>query len=212
LAHSREFADAVVILPPFYFAPVSSEGLDRFLFAVLGEATIASYLYNFPKYTQLAISPELLRLLAERVRSLKGIKDSDPDLRSSVSFKKANPRLQVLSGNDDSLVEVYSAGLDGVVAGGCNAFPELLCSVSRRVAADTKKAVALQRLFEKWKQFRIQASLGSIAAVKLGISSRIPSYPYEVRPPLVTASQHLQTEVAELVKAMLDDHCSILNS
>jgi dihydrodipicolinate synthase/N-acetylneuraminate lyase len=213
LAHARQIADAVVILPPFYFAPVPSEGLKHFLFAVLKEAEIASYLYNFPKYTQLTISPELLQTLAVEISSLRGIKDSDPNVKSTVALKTSNPRLQVLSGKDDSLLEIYSANLDGVVAGGFNAFPELLCRISGEVIdGRTENALALQRLVGRWKQFRATASLGSIAAAKLGISTRIPGYPCYVRPPLLAAAQGLEGEAAEIVTSLLDDLRRILSS
>ena len=212
LAHAHEFADAVVILPPFYFAPVSSDGLKDFFSAVLSKAKISSYLYNFPKYTQLTISPESLHSLAEDISSIRGIKDSDPNLKSTIALKALNPHLQVFSGSDDSLVEVYTAKLDGVVAGGFNPFPELLCSISRAIiAGQAEKACALQQLAERWRHFRRRTSLGSIASAKLGISARIPSYPYHVRPPLVAGAHHLEAEAAGVVKSILDDLGRILS-
>ena len=213
LAHSHDFADAVVLLPPFYFAPVSSRGLKDFFTAVLTKSRIPSYLYNFPKYTQLKISPGLVRDLAEQIGSLRGVKDSDADINSAISIKENNPHLEVLSGCDESLVEIHSAHLDGVVTGGYNAFSELLGSVrSTAVSGRTEKAFVLQRLFLQWKQHPVHNSLNIIAAIKLSISARIPGYSYRVRPPLLAADQHLETILAQLVKSVVAQHESMTAS
>jgi dihydrodipicolinate synthase/N-acetylneuraminate lyase len=213
LSHAHEFADAVVILPPFYFAPVTSDGLNDFFSAVLAKAKIASYLYNFPKYTQLTLSPESLHALAEDIGSIKGIKDSDPNLESTIALKALNPHLQVFSGSDDSLVEVYTAKLDGVVAGGFNPFPELLCNISRAIiAGQAERAYALQQLVERWREFRRRVSLSPIACSELVISVRIPSCPYHVLPPPVASGHHLEPDAAGAVKSMLDDLGRILSS
>ena len=213
LTHSHEFADAVVMLPPFYFAPVTTLGLKDFFYAVLSKARISSYLYNFPRYTQLAISPRLLQTIAEEIGLLRGIKDSNSGLESAILMKQAIPRLQVLSGNDDSLVEAHSAGLDGVVTGGCNAFPELVCSIRRTIlSGHTAKALALQRLLDQWRQFLLRVSLDSISAAKLGIFTRIAGYPKYVRPPLVAAEQQIESEAGVLVDSLLQEHESIINS
>jgi dihydrodipicolinate synthase/N-acetylneuraminate lyase len=213
LWHAHEFADAVIILPPFYFAPVSSDGLKDFFLAVLSKAKIASYLYNFPKYTKCTLEPKSLQALAKEIGSIKGIKDSDPNLKSTIALKTLNPSLQVFSGNDDSLIEVYTAKLDGLVAGGFSPFPEVLCNIRRAIiAGQAEKAQALQQLVERWREFRRRASLGSIASAKLGISARIPSYPYHVRPPLLAASHHLAPDAAGAVNSMLEDLDRILSS
>jgi dihydrodipicolinate synthase/N-acetylneuraminate lyase len=73
LAHSHDFADAVVLLPPFYFAPVSPAGVKEFFSAVLRKAKVKSYLYNYPPYTQVRISPSLLQDIAADIPTLKGI-------------------------------------------------------------------------------------------------------------------------------------------
>jgi 4-hydroxy-tetrahydrodipicolinate synthase len=213
LAHAHQVADALVMLPPFYFAPVTSDGLRNFLYAVLSKSAIPSYLYNFPKFTQLNIDPQSLRTLAQGISSIKGIKDSDSNIESSIALKAHNPDLEVLSGNDDRLVEVYTANLNGIVAGGFSAFPELLYSVRKAISSGhTKQACDLQRLIEPWKQFRKRMSLSSIAAAKLGISTRIANYPIHVRPPLMTASQDLHSEASAVIRRIFDDLQQILTS
>jgi dihydrodipicolinate synthase/N-acetylneuraminate lyase len=213
MTHAHEFADAVVILPPFYFGPVSPDGVISFVSAVLKQTKVPSYLYNFTRYTQFTISPELLRALAVQIALLKGIKDSDPSVDSTIALKTLNPTLEVMSGRDDLLVEVYTANLDGVVAGGFNPFPELLCSIGDSViTGHVERAVALQRVIERWKQFRAQLSLSSIAAAKLGISTRIPGYSCNVRPPLVTSGPNLRPQANDAVSAILDDVRSMLRS
>lgn len=47
----KHLADAVLVLPPFYFSHVSDVGLEHFLQSILEEAELPVYLYNFPVHT-----------------------------------------------------------------------------------------------------------------------------------------------------------------
>ena len=47
----KHLADAVLVLPPFYFSHVTDVGLEHFLQSILEEAELPVYLYNFPVHT-----------------------------------------------------------------------------------------------------------------------------------------------------------------
>jgi dihydrodipicolinate synthase/N-acetylneuraminate lyase len=150
------------------------------------------------------LSPELVLSIAREINSLRGMKDSEPDLRSATLIKEANPTLQVYSGNDDSVIAIHSAGLDGVVTGMGSAFPELFRSLSNAVAsANIGKATAVENRVKRWKQVCESGDLDTIAAVKISISVRIPNYPVAVRPPLIPATRSLEAGTRETVAALI---------
>ena len=83
LAAELGFA-AALVLPPYYYKPVSEEGLFAWFARVLdalGACPMGLYLDNFPQLTGIRFSPELAaRLAAAYPGRLRGIKDSSGDL------------------------------------------------------------------------------------------------------------------------------------
>ena len=62
LAASLGF-DAALVLPPYYYKPVTDDGLFEFFARVIGaveDTDIGIYLYNFPQLTGLTFSTELV--------------------------------------------------------------------------------------------------------------------------------------------------------
>ena len=58
----KHLADAVLVLPPFYFSHVSDVGLEHFLQSILEEAELPVYLYNFPIHTNNMFSVETYKV------------------------------------------------------------------------------------------------------------------------------------------------------
>ncbi len=88
-------ADAVLVLPPFYLAGVTEEGVEAFLRAVLEKSQLPVMLYNFPANTNSLISPAMYSQLATDFPLLRGIKNTFADIPLCLKFKKAAPALQV---------------------------------------------------------------------------------------------------------------------
>ena len=83
--HAAELGfDAALVLPPFYYAPVSEDGLFEYfsrVIASVAKTDIGIYLYNFPQMTGLEFSAELIeRLLQAFPNHLRGMKDSSGNL------------------------------------------------------------------------------------------------------------------------------------
>ena len=59
----KHLADAVLVLPPFYFSHVSEGGLEHFLQSILEEAELPVYLYNFPVHTNNMFSVDTYKVV-----------------------------------------------------------------------------------------------------------------------------------------------------
>jgi 4-hydroxy-tetrahydrodipicolinate synthase len=119
---TREAADigfsAALLLPPFYYKPVSDEGVLRFVEAV-AEATAATpiplYLYNFPALTGVPYTPKLVALLIHTLGSrIAGLKDSSGDVAYAKEIAALSPSLAVYPANEATL---FSARAGGPFAG-----------------------------------------------------------------------------------------------
>ncbi len=140
--------DAVVIAPPYYFAPAQTELIGYF--EHLAEALpLPFFLYNMPALTKVVIGEEAIRRSLSMERCL-GLKDSSGDL---VYYKKAlriaseKPGYRILIGPEELLAESLLAGGDGGVSGGANVFPSLYVGVFEAMeCGDFTEAVRLQKL------------------------------------------------------------------
>lgn len=117
-------AAAVAVTTPFYYHYSEADLLNYFS-SVLSHTKAPMYLYNIPKYSGHAISPELLRNLAQQFPCLVGIKDSSGKMENLKAYREAAPNLAVLSGSDALFRETHDYGGVGVVSGVAAALPEL---------------------------------------------------------------------------------------
>lgn len=200
LGHSRQFADAVLILPPFYYAEVSASGIYTFFEEILSRCEIPAFLYNFPRHAKNRVTPEMLRDLKRRFDCLRGIKDSGGDFSISRQFKSSADDLQVFVGGDRLAIQVLEAGLDGSVTGGGNPLPECLTGIYRSFSHnDEKGARKWQDLLDLWTDFRKTAGLAEIPVVKAGLRSRLKGFPLYSRPPFSAPSREATEEVSSFI-------------
>jgi 4-hydroxy-tetrahydrodipicolinate synthase len=200
--HSENYADALVVLPPYYYANVGKTGILSFLAEVLNQSRMPTYLYHFPKHTQNPITPQMVEKLLNDHKNLIGIKDSETNLEMSLKFKALKAGMfQVFVGGDRVVLEVLKSGLDGSVTGGGNAFPEFLISIARYFqAGDLEKAETMQSSLNVWNQFRKQNTLGEIAVTKIALRTRLKDFPILVRAPLQTIESTALQEIELFVQ------------
>lgn len=208
--HSVNYADAIVTLPPYYYAHLPELGILSFFRAILQHSSLPVYLYHFPKHTQNAITPSMVEILAKDYDHLVGIKDSEANLETALKFKTCKMgTFQVFVGGDKLALEGLKQGLDGSVTGGGNPFPEWLVSSFQSFrAGDLTTAATCQRDLELWSHFRKQHDWGEIALTKIALRTRLPDFPILVRPPLqMLESSKLATVesfVREISKKIID--------
>ncbi|MDM8557949.1 dihydrodipicolinate synthase family protein [Candidatus Parabeggiatoa sp. HSG14] len=195
--HSKNYADALLVLPPYYYANVSEKGILSYFTEVLNKSPLPLYLYHFPKHSKNAITPKMVEILANKHENLAGVKDSEANLDKSKQFQEINEgNLQVFVGSDRLALKTLKNGLDGFVTGGGNAFPEFLIAITRYFQADDlEMAKTMQRSLDVWNKFRKQSSQGEIALIKIALQTRLKGFPIFVRLPLPAIETTVQKKI-----------------
>jgi 1-pyrroline-4-hydroxy-2-carboxylate deaminase len=114
-------AAAVMSLPPTSHKPTDDEVIAHF--AEIGRAGLEIIAYNNPFSTRVDLTPALLARLAGEVPMVTAVKEFSQDIRRVWQIRESAPRLEVICGCDDTLVEAVLGGATGWIAGFVNALP-----------------------------------------------------------------------------------------
>jgi 4-hydroxy-tetrahydrodipicolinate synthase len=173
LAADLDF-DAALIVPPYYYAPVSDDGLFDYFSRVIEsvkDSDIGIYLYNFPQMTGLTFSEEIVaRLLESFPAKLKGMKDSSGDLdytnRMAATFAGA---FDVFPGSEAPLPDAAEFGYAGCISASVNATVEQAARVWRERDTITDEEIAeLRELRAAIQTVPIVAAAKSLTAMRTG--------------------------------------------
>jgi len=194
---ARAGATAVMIRPPAYYgATLSTGALARHFRAVADASPVPVFLYNIPKYTHFAISPDTVGELADHPRIL-GLKDSGGDMARFAEYRAAAPSWSVFVGSLGHVIEAVELGaVGGILAAGCF----LAGAISRLFGA---LAAGDRDLAE-----RLQGTLTPVARVIVGRLG-VPGVKYAMdvlglvggapRPPLEPLDETGRAEVAQVL-------------
>ncbi len=127
-------ADAVALLPPYYYPDVDTDGLLDFFSTVIASLPPQGkvLLYNYPATTGIDLSDAvvggLLELYGEQIL---GLKHTSSDVERARRYVALSPPEQfaVLAGSDSHHAALYAAGCVGGVTGLGNAAPQLLRTI-----------------------------------------------------------------------------------
>ena len=114
-------AAAVMALPPTSHKPTDDEVVAHF--AEVARAGLPIIAYNNPFSTRVDLDPALLARLADEVPMVAAVKEFSQDIRRVWQIRESAPRLEVICGCDDTLVEAVLGGATGWIAGFVNALP-----------------------------------------------------------------------------------------
>ncbi len=153
--HAKKAGAAGVGAISPYFAPhLPDENLYRHfagLIDAVNEEEFPVFVYNNAHYSQNAVSPKLLKRLAEH--GLRGCKDSSFDLVNFFQFQSAISTyadFNLIVGTEAFFVAAFDAGATGMICGLGNAFPELIKKMfDAYQAGEHVQAMELQRLVLK---------------------------------------------------------------
>ena len=111
-------AAGIMLLPPFYFRPLSDDALRRYAEPVLAASRHPVILYHIPEFAP--------PVPVETVAALPvwGVKDSGGDLAYTRAVLATGKRAMV--GVEPTIVEAIGAGASGTIAGLANVLPEPL--------------------------------------------------------------------------------------
>jgi dihydrodipicolinate synthase/N-acetylneuraminate lyase len=211
LAGTEKNGDAVLLLPPYYYAEASNDGLCGFLGKALSENALPVFLYNFPKHTGNRLDIALIEMLFDSGIRITGIKDSSGDLPNALAYHSQFPDLKIFFADDAGCLAALQHGLHGSVTGGANPLPEYLLAIRENFGKPGDKAQILQYSFDVWNAYRTASPLLEIPLVKAAMGARIKDFPIRVRPPFTPAPPETVEQIRMVVRDRLSDLLAILN-
>ncbi|MDZ5696623.1 dihydrodipicolinate synthase family protein [Chelativorans sp. M5D2P16] len=193
----------VLSLPPFYYKPVSVEGLYAWYAAVIeavGSADLGLWLYHIPQMSGVAIPHDLIeRLSGDFPETVLGIKDSSGDWSNTEAILRRSPGFRVFPSSEGVLVKAHELGGVGCITASGNINPAGI----RRLfdALGTPEAEALQA--EAAEIRRIFSEYPLIPAAKGVLSAELADERLAtLRPPLLPLpAEDLRTLRARLAEA-----------
>ncbi len=197
---------AALILPPYYFKPVTDEGLVRYfteIFQALPNTNMGIYLYNFPQMTGLWFNEFIIEKLMQAFPGLiKGMKDSSGDLKYAAKIRDRFPDLDIFPSSET----VLSLTGEDAFAGTISASLNLTAPIARRVfekrddLTDTDLSNTLQDLRAKIAGVPIVAAVKTLLAAQYNDSGWT-----NIKAPLVELT-HEQAETLESVQDALQKY------
>ena len=144
-------ADAVVLVPPFYFSASQVE-LLAYLKKMVKQLPLPLFLYNIPVHTKVEFSPATVKAVAE-LPGVVGIKDSSFNLAYIKQIQyllRGKDDFTYLVGPEQFMAEFILTGGHGGVTGGANMFPKLYVELYN--AASNHEMEKIQTLQQKVMQ------------------------------------------------------------
>jgi len=151
-------AAGVLMLPPFYYKPVTDDGLFAAYSEVIqrvGDARLKVYLYHIPQNSGVPITHGLIaKLIKAYPDTVVGIKDSAGDFANMEAMCRKFPGFRVFSGSDAFLLQLMRAGGAGAITA-CN---NVTAAIGARVYAD-------------WRNDRGAAAQDELGAIRTTIQA-----------------------------------------
>ena len=157
-------ADAVAIVPPYYYSDHTEYEIIAHYQAVHKAVSLPIYIYENPKYSGISIPPGFALRMKEQVPALKGIKVAYGQ-GALLEYVRLLPDVSVFTGNAD-LFGLVPFGLAGMINPPTSFVPELCVALFK--ALDSKDYLAAVEA-----QKRVDAA-ARIVAARLRKWGRVP--------------------------------------
>jgi 4-hydroxy-tetrahydrodipicolinate synthase len=183
-----------LLLPPYYFAGVSPEGIEDAYAAVLdnvADARLSACLYHIPQVCGVPVPAAVLgRLRARYGATVSGVKDSSGDFAAFLAFRAAAADAACLVGAEVLLGRAIAAGGKGTICGMANLVPALV----RRLFHDASAQPAIEQACEP---------INSVPTLKAVVAA-ITGEPIwrNVRPPLRAADAATGARIAAMLATL----------
>lgn len=133
-------ADAALLVSPYYNKP-TQEGLYQHHKLIAEKVAIPQILYNVPGRTAVDLLPDTVRRLAD-IPNIVAIKEATGDLeRARILIEQCGDRLDIISGDDGTAMELMLMGGKGDISVTANVVPaamHVMCEAA--VAGDRQRA------------------------------------------------------------------------
>jgi 4-hydroxy-tetrahydrodipicolinate synthase len=181
--HAAEVgAHAVMCLPPTSYRASDEEVVAHY--REVGKVGIPIIAYNNPFDTKIDVVPELVAKIADAVENVVAIKEFSGDVRRVWRIHDQAPRIDVLVGADDVLLELATGGVVGWIAGFPNALPRestdlYNLAVAGKFAEAAPAYAAVHNLFmwDSRKEFIQAIKLAMDMVGRYGGATRLPRLP-----------------------------------
>jgi len=178
-------AEALLVMPPYFFKPPPTEGLLRFYDTVLRSATHPVIAYHIPQFA-VAVPAEVVAGC-----DVWGVKDSGADVDYGAAVMRTGK--QVLFGSEHDLWRRLSLGAPGVITALGNFMPETMTAMHRCVrTGDDVEGKALSDRIERIHK-EVLAYVGP-APVKRLAEARHGIPMGGVRPPLIDVEENFDAQ------------------
>jgi 4-hydroxy-tetrahydrodipicolinate synthase len=193
----------VLMLPPFYYKPVSDEGIFGFVSGVIDKVAspaLRVYLYHIPPVAQVGFSLDLVgRLIAAYPETVVGLKDSSGDWSNTAALLDRFPGFAIFPGSEVFLLDALRKGGAGCIT-----------------ASGNVNVPAIRTLYDNWRGPQADALQAEITTLRKALQAypmvpalkRVVAHFHNdpdwaaVRPPLVALdpaqSAALIADLAEL--------------
>lgn len=169
-------ADAILVLPPFYFKLDENHVFEYF--SIVAENTnLPMILYNIPQNTKIELSADLVLRLADKYENIAngGVKDTTPALANVRKFvekvKSVHKNFAVLSGIDEYLIPNLMIGGNGIVGTQTNTQAKLLVETYKTfLNKDFNKLLELQKRINHIMAVREMPNSNNILSTKTAAS------------------------------------------
>jgi 4-hydroxy-tetrahydrodipicolinate synthase len=183
-----------LLLPPYYFAGMSGEGIEDAFAAVLdgvADARLSACLYHIPQVCGVPVPAAVLGRLRTRYgATVSGVKDSSGDFEAFLGFRAAAPDVAALVGAEVLIGRAVAAGGQGTICGMANLVPALV----RRLFHEPGAQQAIEQAC---------APIDSIPTLKAALAA-VTGEPIwrNVRPPLRATDAATGAHIAAMLESM----------
>ena len=185
---------AALIIPPFYSQP-TAEGVADFYAAVIDKAGAPDteiVLYNFPHFSGVTFTPDLVRAVADRCGGrVAGVKDSTGDLEAGLALIKNLPDLSIFTGDDRILSKMVAAGGAGLIGGLPNLFVKDCLKLASGTADQAAEDLARKRI-------ELVDGNGGLTVIKALLAERLKDAAFNrTAPPLCPVPAAVISDIIE---------------
>jgi 4-hydroxy-tetrahydrodipicolinate synthase len=169
---ARAGADAVIIVPPYYF-PLPEDAIAAFFASVADRSALPVFVYNNPLYTGNGMSPALIADILEHPH-IVGLKQSSSDLGQLVELihevrSERQLSRSIFTGIDSQLAAAMAVGADGIFSTAAGLVPGLMAKLFALASVGNMAAAAeLQMELQSLNRF-LEYDPGYVAPAKEGL-------------------------------------------
>lgn len=196
-----------VMLPPFYYKAVTSQGLiDSYarVIEAVADRRLRIVLYHIPPISQVPISNAVIEALLERYpETIVGLKDSSGDLEHMMGLVTAFPQLSILAGADPYMLELLKLGGGGCITATANVVASELRAIYDH-HADPGRQAEIEAAQQRVVAYRTASTkFPQIATIKAMVALRTGDDGWSrVRPPLIKLAAAQKAELTTMLSGL----------